>query len=93
MPPSKRVFYFASGRNSSGNLAMFTAVRAAISVLRVGGFAVAELGEFVRKLVFVFDRHGIGRFVEMAIGHISGRYIELQGSRKSSAGFLHLQPE
>ena len=28
---------------------------AAISVLRVGGFAVAELGEFLRKLVFVFD--------------------------------------
>ena len=42
---------------------------AAISVVRVGGFAVAELGEFLRKLVFVFDRHGIGRFVETAIGH------------------------
>jgi hypothetical protein len=28
---------------------------AAISVLRVGGFAAAELGEFLRKLVFVFD--------------------------------------
>ena len=28
---------------------------AAISVGRVGGFAVAELGEFLRKLVFVLD--------------------------------------
>ena len=34
---------------------------AAISVVRVEGFAVAELGEFLRKLVFVFDRHGGGR--------------------------------
>ena len=29
---------------------------AAISVLRVEGFAVAELGEFLSKLVFVLDR-------------------------------------
>jgi hypothetical protein len=41
---------------------------AAISVVRVEGFAVAELGELLRELVFVFDRHGIGRFAETAIG-------------------------
>jgi len=29
------------------------------------------LGEFLGKLVFVFDRHGIGRFAETAIGHWS----------------------
>ena len=38
---------------------------AAISVGRVGGFAVAELGEFLRKLVIVFNRYG-GRFAETA---------------------------
>jgi hypothetical protein len=48
---------------------------------------------WIAKLPCEFDRRGIGGFAEMAIGHISGRYIELQGSRKSSAGFVHLQPE
>ena len=60
----------------------------AISVLRVEGFAVAELGEFLRKLVFVFDRHGIGRFAETAnrshgVHHVMALYCSKAGDQST----------